>query len=78
MSTTYTPPDFTAWLTSIDAAIAAKVAGADIVSYSIGGRQFTKRTLQELLDDRERLLALYNAEQAGGNVTLANMNGSLF
>lgn len=77
MSTTYTPPDYTTWLNSIDAAIAAKVAGADIVSYSIGGRQFSKRSLQELLDDRERLIALYNMEQAGGNVTLANQNGSL-
>jgi len=75
MSGTYTPPDYAVWLTALDAAIAAKLAGADVTSYSIGGMQFVKQTLDQMLNHRERILALYNAEKAGGNVTLSDMSG---
>ena len=74
MSGTYTPPDYAAWLTAIDAAIAAKLAGSDVTSYSIGGMQFVKQPLDQMLNHRERILALYNAERAGGNVTLSDMS----
>ena len=74
MSGTYTPPDYAVWLTAIDTAIAAKLAGSDVTSYSIGGMQFTKQSLDQMLNHRERILALYNEEQAGGNVTLADQS----
>lgn len=76
MSGTYTPPDYAAWLTTLDAAIAAKLAGSDVTQYSIGGMQFVKQTLDQMLNHRERILALYNAEQAGGNVTLSDMSNT--
>jgi hypothetical protein len=36
--------------------------------------QFTKQSLDQMLNHRERILALYNEEQAGGNVTLADQS----
>jgi hypothetical protein len=74
MSGTYTPPDYAVWLNAIDAAITAKIAGSDVTSYSIGGMQFVKQTLDQMLNHRERILALYNAELAGGNVTITDMS----
>jgi hypothetical protein len=39
--------------------------------------QFTKQTLDQMLNHRERVLALYNAEIAGGNVTLSDMSDTM-
>jgi hypothetical protein len=74
MSGTYTPPDYAVWLTAIDNAITAKLSGADVTSYSIGGVQFVKQSLDQMLNHRERILALYNEEKAGGNVALADQS----
>jgi hypothetical protein len=74
MSGTYTPPDYAVWITQCDQVIAAKIAGMDISSYSIAGRSVTNRSLAEVMDMRERFLALYNEEKAGGNVALADQS----
>lgn len=74
--TTYVPPDWGAALNAIDAALAADPA-SDIISYSIGGRQFTK-SRDEVFKQREFVLGEYNRTIAGSSVTYANMNGSTF
>lgn len=74
MSTTYTPPDYAAWLTVLDQQIAKFNAGATISSYTIAGMTFTKRSLSDVIDHRERILAMYNRELAGGNVVLADQS----
>ena len=73
-STTYEPPDYADWLRKLDQVI-ARMSTSDVVTYSIAGMTFTKRGLSEVMNHRERVLALYNNELAGGNVTLADMSG---
>ena len=74
MSSTYTPPDYAAWLTVLDQQIAKMNAGATVASYTIAGMTFTKRSLADVLEHRERILGMYNREQAGGNVVLADQS----
>ena len=74
MPTAYTEPDYALWLNAIDAQLLAWGTGGSVSSYSIAGRTFTKRNIQELIAFREYVLGLYN-RVTYGNVTLANMSG---
>jgi hypothetical protein len=74
MSGTYTPPDYAALIAQCDQVIAAKISGCDISNYSIANRSVGNRSLLEVMEIRERFLALYNEEQAGGNVALADQS----
>ena len=71
---TYTEPDYAAWLVSIDNQLAAWASGASIASYSLAGRTFTKSQAANLISFREYVLGCYY-RSLRGNVTLANMSG---
>jgi hypothetical protein len=71
--TTYTEPDYAAWLTAIDAQLLAWATGSSISSYSIAGRSFTKSNAQNLIAFRQYVYGLYQ-RSVNGNVTLADMS----
>ena len=72
---TYTEPDYAAWLTQIDAQLLAWATGSSISSYSIAGRSFTKNQASSLISFREYVYGCY-LRTVRGNVTLANMSGN--
>lgn len=69
---TYTPPDFDAWETSIDSAIARKIAGADVVSYSMQGVSFQKTSLDDLFKAKDMVRALRDRFSYGNTAVVDN------